>query len=262
MAYGNLIFFSKSLVRSVDLKVVVPTDVDSGDNDNFKRPMKLLILLHGYTGSCGDWLLNAKVVELANQYNLCVAMPSGENSFYLDGPETGRKYGTFVGEEIPAFLRKTFNISDKKEDLFIGGFSMGGFGALHVGIKFADNFGGLFAFSSALIVHGIAGMKDGEDNGVANTEYYKLMFGDLDKVEESDNNPEELIKQRKIAGKEMPKIYMACGTEDFLLEPNRLFKKFLQDNEVEFEYVEDSGVHDFNFWARFLEPATKYLLEQ
>ena len=37
-------------------------------------------------------------------------------------------------------------------------------------------------------------MKPGGQDGLANYEYYRECFGDLDKVLESDNNPEVLVK--------------------------------------------------------------------
>ena len=79
-------------------------------------------------------------------------------------------------------------------------------------------------------------MKPGEGNPVANYEYYRECFGDPAKLHESDNNPEVLAKKLKAEGKKTPKIFMACGTEDFLLEPNRAFHKFLTDTGIDHVY--------------------------
>lgn len=222
--------------------------------------MKTLLLLHGYSGSCSDWINSSLIVDLANKYNLAVICPVGENSFYLDGLETGRKYGTYVGEELIRYARKTFGLSDKAEDTFAGGLSMGGFGAIHTGLQFHHTFSRVFALSSALIIHNVEKMKPGADDGIANYEYYKLMFGEPSKLSLSANNPEELVRRLMKAGDKIPAIYMACGTEDFLLEENHIFRDFLLEQGVELTYHESSGTHDFAFWNQYLEPAIMWLL--
>ena len=122
--------------------------------------------------------------------------------------------------------------------------SMGGFGALHTAFIYPDTFGKVCALSSALIVHEIAGMKDGSDNVVANYAYYHECFGNLDEVVASDNNPETLVKRLKSHKKKIPQIFTACGTEDFLLENNRQFHTFLDKENIPHVYLESKGGHD------------------
>ncbi len=260
MAYIKMEHFSDCLRRTVSFRLLLPNDVDGKDNPHYDRPMKTLYLLHGYCGRSTDWIWNSAVSNIANRYNICIVLPDGENSFYLDGAATGRKYATFIGEELPAYISRTFHLSSKKEDVFVGGFSMGGFGAIHTALRYEETFGKLFAFSSALINYEIEKMQPGYDNGVANYEYYSLMFGEPEKLRTSENNPEELIKRLLSDKKSIPGIYMACGTEDFLLQRNREFHTFLQEQKVEHTYVESTGCHDFEFWNRYLEPAVKWLL--
>lgn len=265
MAVMDLYFDSVSLARTVDVKVVLPNDLrDSKKEGNaaYERDMKTLILLHGFSGHSGDWLYKSLIQRMAVKYNIAVFMPSGENYFYLDAPGTGKSYGTYVGEELPGYLRKTFHLSGKAEDTYIGGLSMGGFGAIHTGYAYPETFGGIFAFSSALIIHEIAKMKEDDDNGIADYNYYKSVFGNLDLLEESDKNPEILLQKLKVAGKTPPRLYMACGTEDFLLENNRKFNRFLVENKVDNHvYVEDSGEHEWDFWTKYLEKALVWLLD-
>lgn len=265
MARGEFSYFSDALCRQVSFQIILPNDIAemwTKDNPNFKRKTKTLLLLHGYNGINSDWMLNSKILELANRYNIAVVCPSGENSFYLDGPETGRAYATFVGKELMTYVHKTFGLSEKKEDNFAGGLSMGGFGALHTALQFPEGFFGAFGLSSALIQYEVAQMKPGMDNGVANYAYYRLMFGEPEELEHSINNPEELVRRIKKAGESMPKLYMACGTEDFLLATNRRFHQFLVEQNVDVEYHESKGVHDFVFWNEYLEPAIQYFLAE
>ena len=58
-------------------------------------------------------------------------------------------------------------------------------------------------------------------------------------------------KKQIATGKKIPEIYMACGTEDFLLEPNRAFHKFLEEQGVKHTYEEGPGIHDMKFWQEW-----------
>ncbi len=104
-------------------------------------------------------------------------------------------------------------------------------------------------------------MKPGQGNPVANYEYYRLMFGEPEKLLTSINNPEELIRRHQAAGERIPALFMACGTEDFLLENNRELRDFLQEKGVEHVYHESPGIHNWAFWNQYLEPAIQWMLE-
>lgn len=78
-----------------------------------------------------------------------------------------------------------------------------GFGALHTALNYPDTFSKTMGLSSALIIHDIAHKKPGEAVGVANYEYYRECFGDLDHVEESRNISE---MSRKLKTMEMKGI--------------------------------------------------------
>ena len=232
-----------------------------GENPHYKRKTKTLILLHGYSGDCTDWLYNSAADDICLRYNLAVVMPSGGVGFYLDQKATGRQWCTFIGKELIQYLRDTFGLCMSKEDTYIGGLSMGGFGALHTGFMYPETFGGIMALSSAYIIHQLKHMKPKmKDPVMANYEYYVDTFGDLSKAEKSDHNPEVLFRRNKRKGIPNPRIYMACGTEDFLLQPNRDLRDFLQKQKAEFLYEEGPGVHDWNFWTPHAYTGIEYLL--
>ena len=265
MALFQMDFYSLSLAKTVNAVVVLPNDVFPmmiAGNENYNRRMKTVYLLHGYSGSSKDWLMGSSIAELAIKYNLAIVMPSGDNSFYLDGKGTGKAYCQFIGKELVDYTRKTFGLSDRKEDTFIGGYSMGGFGALHTGLAYSDTFGKIVALSSALIVHNIEKKPEDFKDEIADYDYYTSVFGDLSKLESSDNNPEYLIRKLKATAQAIPSIYMACGTEDFLLETNRAFHQFLSDEKVAVEYIESPGNHDWLFWNQYLEPSLQWMLAE
>ena len=255
MANITVKYYSNCLKRHTVFELFLPNDIpsdspwDQPKKDEPEKPMNTLFILHGYNGSAWNWIPE----QLAQKYNTAVVAPNGENGFWLDGLSTGHQYCTLVAEEIVSYLRKTFGLARSPEDTCVLGYSMGGFGALHTGLAYPGVFGKIGAMSSALIVHEVSGMIPGSGNVVANYEYYRECFGEPSELLKSTNNPETLIDSLLAEGGKLPGIYMACGTEDFLLEPNRRFHSFLESRNVPHEYRESAGNHDFTFWNEYAE---------
>ncbi|MBR0355743.1 MAG: acetylesterase [Oscillospiraceae bacterium] len=233
-------------------------------NPNYDRPARTLILLHGFSGNCQDFLLNSVASEISFMYNMAVVMPSGGLNFFLDLPATGQKYMSFIGEDLINYLRETFGLAATREDTYIGGASMGGFGAMHTAFAYPERFGGVVAISSALIIDELKDMKPGymDKNVMANYDYYVHTFGDLQTAKERDVNPEVLYRKLKAEGKPLPRIYMACGTEDFLLQHNRDMRDFLRAENADMRYEEGPGVHTWSFWNPRTVEGLQWLLSK
>lgn len=198
-------FYSGALAGQSHFYAVLPNDLPPfPENPHFRRPAKTLILLHGYSGCESDWITGSSIRELAAAYNLAVLMPAAGNSFYLNRESTGERYADFVGQELPEFAEKTFGLDISRENTWIGGLSMGGFGALHTGLQFADRFSKIMALSSALIIHELPDMDPKQGNPMANYAYYNHVFGDLKTAPERSCNPEVLLRQLQEAGKPFP----------------------------------------------------------
>jgi S-formylglutathione hydrolase FrmB len=264
MAVLQVSYYTTTLMRSTVFHAVIPNDLlpdAKRGNPHYERPMKTLYLLHGYAGNSNDWLVNCNVSDLAAKYNLAIIMPTGENSFYLNGKGTGSAYETLTGQELVAYTRNMFGLSCKREDTYIGGLSMGGFGAIHTGLKYPENFGKMVGLSSALITKTLKDIKPGTNNGIADYDYYVRVFGDLEQVESGENSPNYLVKHRREKGETIQPIFIACGKDDFLIEQNREFVKLLEEQGVDCTYRESEGVHDWNFWNKTIEPAIQWLLQ-
>ena len=257
---------SLTMMRPMDFTMFLPDDpmVLAGlkDDPHYARPIKTLLILHGYTVDNFEWKCYSTPLDLAIKYNLAVVLPSTDSSFYLDRPGTGNKMGTFVGVELIEYLRKTFGLAKTPEDTIVSGYSMGGFGAIHTALAYPETFGCALGLSSALIIHDIAGMKPSEQKPgvIADYDYYREVFGDLDKVTESENNPEVLVTKLLAEGKKIPKLYMTCGDNDFLLQTNKRFLAFLEEKKVPVTFVPGEGVHDFVFWNKAIGPAVEWAL--
>ena len=267
MATGKMRYYSLAQAGQTNFRYVLPCDVPPEmvqGNRHFERPAKNLYLLHGFSGNEDDWEYNGVAEDIAVEYNLNVFMISAGNSFYLDREATGCQFATFAGEEIVAFTRKLFGLSDRREDTLIGGLSMGGFGALHTGLAYPDTFGGILALSSAYIIHSIAGMKpeDVKEGALGNYAYYREVFGDLDRLEASDANPEVLYERLTKEKRNIPPIYMAVGTEDMLYANNQELRGFLEQHQADMKYEEGPGIHDWRFWNHYVKNGVEWLLER
>lgn len=254
MANFNIELYANSLHRWTSFKMCIPNDPRTDcpqpeKTPQQKRPMKTLFLLHGYTGKGDNWVPE----DLCVKYNFAVVAPTAENSFYLDGLSTGHAFQTFVGVELVDYVRRTFGLAMKREDTYIMGLSMGGFGALHTALAYPETFSKAAPLSSAFIHHEVAAMKPGVGNFMGNYDYYRECFGEPEKLLESENNPETLVKKIKSEGKQMPEIFMSVGYDDFLLEPNRAMHAFLEEQGVSHTYWETDGTHDMDFWNKSVQ---------
>ena len=117
MASGRMEFHADTIMQHANFSFVLPNDVEMEevfDQRHYDRPTKTLILLHGLTGTDTDWLFGGVAQEMAVQYNLAVFMPTAGNNFYLDRGYRGGNWGSFVGEELPAYIRKVFGSSTQE----------------------------------------------------------------------------------------------------------------------------------------------------
>ncbi len=264
MAFLQVNYFSKALNKNTTFNALVPLDrLDiPGGGESTERPMKALYLLHGYTGSFNDWITSSNIQEFSIKHNIAVFMPAGDNFFYLNDDDMGIMYADFIGNELVEFTRRMFPLTGKAEDTFIGGLSMGGYGAVRDGLKYSHNFGRIIALSSALIANDIAGMPAGYNNGIADQKYYSRVFGDLNQLLGSDKDPEALVVKMKEEGCKIPDFYIACGTEDDLLNVNRSFHNVLTSTGIKHTYVEGPGEHNWKFWNEYIEKAILWAIEE
>ncbi len=262
MASGRMEFHANSIMQHANFTFVLPVDMPEDEIKNkqyYERPPKSLILLHGLTGTDTDWLFGGVAQYMSMQYNLAIFMPTTGNSFYLDRGYEGGNFATFVGEELPEFINRTFGYCESRENTMIGGLSMGGYGSIHTALTFPERFSKCIALSSALRIHLLA--KDPKGDGVIPPQMARDIFGDLENIESSEKNPEVLYRKLKESGNEIPEMYLACGTEDSLLESNREFVKFLEDENADFAYEEGPGIHDWVFWNQYLDRGLQWALQ-
>lgn len=265
MAFAMTTFLTEALKRPVTIYAVFPTDKMLLPDEYIpaKGPMKTLYFLEGLTGASNGPLCYSHIMNIAEDYNLCVIMVAGDNKWYADSPYTGDYYGDLVTRDLIRYTRATFNLSDKREDTFIGGFSMGGFGALTCGLRHPELFSHLVVLDAALNKGTFMSAQDEAVTDIYNRKQYECMFS-LDRMEDfenSDDDYEYLAKKVAAEQKEMmPKIFFSCGENDGLLGLNKDYSNYLVKLGYDVKFVIQPGLaHSFASMDAGMADAVKWL---
>lgn len=257
MALITVNFESKCLNRNVTYRAIIPTEHSSHQEN--PRPFKTLYLLHGMFGNCEDWVTQTRIKRLAEANCLAVIMPSGDNSFYVDHYNRHDYYGEFIGVELVEHSRNLFPLSHQREDTFIAGLSMGGYGAVRNGLNYNKTFSQIAGLSSAFIINEAVNAPEEHSVFFRTKSYFESVFGNTTELIGSKNDYKALITKLKKQQVDIPRLYLACGTEDELLENNRDYRDFLIQQGIEFTYVEGPGAHTWDFWDEYIEKMIDWL---
>jgi len=261
MAHIHINLFSTCLMRTVSVNAFIPMDkiITPGMAAREKKPFKTLYLLHGIFGNHNDWLNNTRVCTWAEERNLAIIMPSGENRFYVDNICSGEKFGEFIGRELVAMTRELLPLSERREDTYIAGLSMGGYGAVRNGLKYHDTFACVAGLSSAFILDKIMGAGEDAPWFTHRRSYYQSILGDLETIQGSDNDHKALVDMILAAKAKMPALYLGCGSEDDFIGCNRDFHEFLSERGVEHTWDEDPGGHTWDYWDEHILKVLNWL---
>ncbi|MBC5581899.1 hypothetical protein H8S23_10295 [Anaerofilum sp. BX8] len=239
-------FTSKELNRNVVVRVVYP---DSPfDLEQLDTCPKTMYLLHGYTGSSGDWIRFTRLEYFARLYNFHVVMADAGNSFYSN-MVYGGQYLHFFGEELPSEINKKFKLPEKT---FICGQSMGGHGCVKVGLNYPDNYKAIGCLSGAVRFQSIAE----NHHGTSARDIGAVLGENMEFKEENDCF--KLAEKAMDTGKK-PYLFQICGTEDFLYEDNVKFDLHLKEIGYPHEFVAAPGAHLWSFWEQQMPELMKKL---
>ena len=254
MALINIKFASEILGRSTDINVIIPqrsTNGEIGIKNNAKdEKYKTLLLLHGLSDDNTIWLRRTSIERYATERGIAVVLPSADRSFYTD-MKYGDKFYTYISSEVLKIAREYLPLSENREDNFVAGLSMGGYGAIKIGLRNPDKFSACAGLSSVIDAKKLI-----EDYA---SELQGSVFGPDGIVPDEDNLYKIAEKAEKEAYK--PKIYMGVGRQDFLYEENLKFKKFLEQKNYDFTYREAEGTHNWEFWDEHIQYVLDWMLK-
>ena len=218
-----------------------------------KTDFPVLYLLHGYNGDETGWQRNSSLELYASGYPFAIVMPRVNHGFYLNHPGTGYQYLDFMVEELPQIVSHFFKVSTKPEDTFIGGLSMGGYGAARCALEAPGR------YAAMALISGYLDLKTVYETNSVLPHLFTATGGNYEEVLSKDNDIFELLKKRKKEGAFIPELYACCGTEDFLCEHNQNFKNLCENLNIPLHYEEWAGVHDWVFWDAAIKKILAWL---
>src|SRR5690606_10651412 len=205
------------------------------------RRYPVVYLLHGYGGNYREWE-RIGVAEQARDLAVILVMPEGDRSFWVNAHESPEaRWEDWIVKEVVPHVDRTFRTIPHREGRAISGLSMGGYGAMILGLRHPDLFASIASHSGALNVP--AGSFGGEIG-----QRLERIFGPAGSESRSTYDPLAVLE--KLAAEKRPHLYIDCGSSDFLLEANRAFVRELARRRIDYEYREVPGGHDFAYWKR------------
>lgn len=158
-------FTSRALTHKMDLWIVYPTPtlqdmIQHKDAYDPARQWPVVYMLHGAGGDGFEWIQRADVEAWCCKYGFIAVLPSCHLSFYNDTPD-GRNFVAYVAWELPAMIEATFHASPAAKDRYIMGYSMGGFGAVRIGLCNPDRYRKIASLSGCMDVSGFINAFEG-----------------------------------------------------------------------------------------------------
>jgi len=243
MALMHINFFSHVLGMATQMDVIIPQTEHS-------NPYQTLYLLHGMSDDQTIWQRRTSIERYADEKGIAVVMPATHLGWYTD-MYRGLKYFTFIGEELPKICRNFFpRMSETRENNFIAGLSMGGYGAFKFALNLPETFSAAASLSGGLDVTNIINTIETTENT-----FWHNIFGSNADENDLFKTAENLIK----SGKPLPKLYMWCGTGDFLYEGNIKMRNHLQSLGFDLLYEESAGDHQWKYWDREIQTVLNWL---
>lgn len=234
---------SQVLTMDTGLCVILPFD----NTPVTETDCPVLYLLHGHSNNADVWTRMTSLERYVLEYGIAVVMPEVQRSFYTD-MRLGMEYYQYVAKELPVLCRKMFHLSDRRQDNFVAGLSMGGYGALKIALREPGSYAGAASFSGCLDIAELRKMVDQPEMGPTQLGEAKAIFGeDLAVLPEDDLFC--LVQQvAALPEKDRPKLMITCGTEDFLYADNVRFVEKLHALSYPVCYEQWPGEHEWGFW--------------
>ena len=213
--------------------------------------LPVVILLHGVYGSAWSWALKSGIHLQAKQWiyeglipPMIIAMPSdgmwGDGSAFL--PHNGYDFEKWIAEDVPFLLKDHMEGVSEASPFFISGLSMGGFGALKIGVKYHGQFRAVSAHSS-----------------ITSLEQMKLFVEEeLSNYLQEHERDEDVLATILHYKENLPHLRFDCGTEDELIGANRELHEQLQKHAIPHEYQEFPGGHEWPYWTEHVRKSLDF----
>lgn len=258
MAFLQASVYSNILEMEVSLNVILPQKTEKKIGTATKGKLTdvpVMYLLHGMGGNHSVWQRRTSIERYVTELGLAVIMPSTDLGWYTDTAYE-MNYWTFISEELPTICHELFpQLTTKREKTFAAGLSMGGYGALKLGLAKSENFAAVASLS------GVVNLASRVEDllAIKGRNFWEGIFGPLEQVRGSSNDPMYLVEQLIKDGKKAPNIFLCCGEEDLLLHGNKEMATALSAHKIEHTFETGTGNHDWIFWNEWIQRVIEWL---
>jgi S-formylglutathione hydrolase FrmB len=225
---------------NLPLYLIIPDPGNMGESPVAQR--KVLYLLHGLGDDASAWQRYTSIETLASAYGLVVVMPSAGRSFYTDQPN-GQKYFSYLTQELPGYLADVFNLKPRREDTFIAGNSMGGYGAFKAAFLHPEQYAVAASFSGVLSLQVLSMLADDPRR-----DEFALLFGDLERLAGSEHDPAVWLERSAESPAALPRLFISVSRQEDIYPLSGMFHAACQARGIQSEYYEEDGAHDWFFW--------------
>jgi S-formylglutathione hydrolase FrmB len=252
---------SKILRRAVPYCVLLPPSYDADKT----RRYPILYFLHGIGENeqallnSGGWDLIQDLWDQKQIGEFVIAAPAGGRTFFINSRDGKVRYQDFLMREFLPYIEDHYRIRAGRHSRGIAGISMGGYGALRLGMLFPQTFAAVSANSPALIAKlpHIEMATPGETNLL--TRMLGSAFGEpFDRAFWERENPFTIVRERpRPVGL---KIYFDCGTEDSygFNVGAQAFHELLVSRHIPHEFHLYPGAHDWTYFAQHFPASLEF----
>lgn len=245
-------FFSHALGKHHHFNLILPEQDEHYDMAAKPRLLPSVMILHGLSSDNNSYMRFTSAERYANEHNLAVILPDGDHSFYAN-MLYGHSYKDHI-LEVWRYAHQIFPLSKAREDNFLAGHSMGGFGVIKTAFENPELFGKACFMSSAANIERLLDY-DWPD--------FKMrgIIGDVNTAAGTALDIKKIVADGvgAVGVDGLPELYMMCGTEDFIYEDNVEFKGFLESKGISFKYEEGPGDHDYTYWDAGILKAMQWM---
>jgi putative tributyrin esterase len=235
----------------VKFNLILPRDYSVGE-----RRFSVLYLLHGFAGHYSDWCTYSHIVEYAKPYEEIIVMPEGANSWYVNNYANPKmQWEDYIIEDLIPYVDAHYRTIASRHGRAIAGLSMGGYGALFLGLKHYDTFAAVASLSGVVASANLPRWDEPLAETEANNQAYDGIRNALAEDFGPQNNPardseDPFLLVRKLTQEECPDLYISVGAQDNLANENLEFAQLLHSLKMIYGFAEVPGKHEWVVWDK------------
>lgn len=278
---NTVTYYAPSVQLQLNYTAILPT----GYGKNISRKYPVVYMLHGHTGNYTSWITYAQLpTQLATQYDCLIILADGGNSWYVNwsGQTDGKphRWEDMLTQDLIPDVDKRFRTIADRAHRAIGGLSMGGFGALSVGLKNAGLFG--FIFSSAGAINFCQNIKnemardtldwnspqlwsDGNRNiDVKNfgTQTERTPIGLVFATAQQADIYDPYLLLEKTAANSLPYLHIDCGNRDEFAKDALEFIDQVKLKTKHYSFIMLPGEHEVPYWEKAIRHTFLVMAQQ